>query len=140
MDLAPCLVATAIQSTLVSPLPITKTFLPFAVSAPLPVFSKVLVFCVKKSRANSTPFSFLPSISRSIGLLAPVQSTKASNYFKSLETLSLLSIFSLTLNSIPLSLSKSTRLSTILLSSFISGIPYIKSPPTLSLLSKTLTL
>ena len=135
------------QSVPVSPPPITITFFPRASIYCLSVqleSSKLFVLRKRKSIAKCTPSPCLPGISRSLGTVAPVassmQSLDSSKFLKDSElgpepptSLFVTKLYSLFHEFF-------TRLSTIDLSSFILGMPYIKSPPIRSSRSCTVTL
>ena len=82
----------------------------------------------------------LPGALISLGLEAPHASTTASYSSTSFFAFIFSPTFASVTNSIPSAFITSSFLSIICFSSFILGMPYLKSPPILSALSNTVTL
>ena len=121
------------QSVPVSPPPITMTSLPSAESAGALPSSNALVLSVRYSMAKCTPGRSRPSMGRSRGTVAPVARSSASlsslSFLTSTEPPLPSATAASVTNSTPSSHIRSTRRSTVRLSSFMLGMPYISSPP-----------
>ena len=138
----PCLSDVPIQSVPVSPPPMTMTFLPLAdIYWPSSRFEsrRLFVLAVKNSIARWTPGPSLPGIGRSLASVAPVASSTESKDSSSECTLSSTPMSQLTRNSIPSSRMICTRRSTVSLSNFMLGMPYMRRPPIRSARSNTVT-
>ena len=128
-----------------------------SLNTPKSLSKRLLVTLPRKSTAKYIPFASLPGAFISLGFEAPQAKITASyssfsfsadTYFTLSEKLVLAfsssifllpQTFTLVSNLIPASSISLTRLSITDFSSFMFGIPYRRSPPTRSLLSKTVT-
>ena len=148
MLVQPRRIAVPVQSFPVSPPPRTITCLSFAVMKELSVSfesKRLFVTLLSQSTANIIPSTAFPSISvpaaeSALAFFAPQHKATASYLESSSSASSFVRISFPVTNSTPSFFISSTRRSIIFLSSFMFGIPYIKSPPILSSLSKTVTL
>ena len=136
--------AVPVQSFPVSPPPTMTTFLPFTSTYFLslkPESSRLFVFLVRKSTAKYMPFvSFLPGTFISLGFSAPQQSMTASKELSISAAGMVFPTSAFLTNLMPSDSIRRILLSTISFSSFIFGMPYIRSPPTRSFFSYTVTL
>ena len=129
------------QSFPVSPPPTIITSLPFAdmwFPSSSPPSSRAFVVDFRKSTAKYTPSASRPSTLRSRGVPEPQHRTTASYSEVSSFAFSPSTRHPVT-KPTPSSSISFIRRRTIFLSSFMFGIPYIRSPPGRSELSKTVT-